>query len=74
MQVRLDTVYVYQSELAIGLRELENCLKREKNLSAIAEYTLSAVFQLSGEQRSRAQKGLRLGGYRHVLHARAHLQ
>jgi hypothetical protein len=30
MQVRLDTVYVYQSELAIGLRELENCLKREK--------------------------------------------
>ena len=73
MQVRLDTVYVYQSELAIGLRELENCLKRE-NLSAIAEYSLSAVFQLSGEQRSRAQKGLRLGGYRHVLHARAHLQ
>ena len=30
MQVRLDTVYVYQPELAIGLRELENCLKREK--------------------------------------------
>lgn len=30
MQVRLDTVYVYQPELFIGLRELENCLKREK--------------------------------------------
>jgi hypothetical protein len=27
MQVRQDTVYVYQSELVIGLRELENCLK-----------------------------------------------
>ena len=74
MQVRLDTVYVYQSELAIGLRELENCLKREKICRPLLFTLLSAVFQLSGEQRSRAHKGLRLGAYRHVLHARAHPQ